>query len=246
MAVLVKLISNNANLLYGLIAVVAVVLLRFALVARRERRQAVFTLEREAALNRTHTLLRLALLLAAALAMVYAIATYLAPAVEPILAQADPTPTSVFLLNTPTPTPAPATETPTPTATATRRPRATPRPIPTPTPAASPTPAIVRPSCPDGRAVILEPGVGQRITGPVRVIGTAAVENFEYYKIEFKPANAPGDFSFYMRRDDPVVNAPLGTWDPSGLPPGEYLLRLVTVDITGNFGECTVRVVVGG
>lgn len=94
--------------------------------------------------------------------------------------------------------------------------------------------------------MIIEPGAGQVVNGPVSVIGTAQSENFQYYKIEFKPATAPGDFSFYLRRDNPVNNAPLGIWDPSGLPPGNYLLRVVTVDITGNFGECTVQVTVGG
>ena len=43
-----------------------------------------------------------------------------------------------------------------------------------------------------------------------------------------------------------MVNGPLGTWNPSGLAAGEYRLRLVTVDVTGNFGECTVQVRVGG
>ena len=113
-------------------------------------------------------------------------------------------------------------------------------------PAPTAPPAIVAPSCPDGRAVIVEPGAGQQINGPVGMIGTAQSANFEYYKIEFKPAGAPGDFSFYLRRDSPVINGPLGTWNPAGLPPGEYLLRLVTVDVTGNFGQCAVQVNVGG
>ena len=88
--------------------------------------------------------------------------------------------------------------------------------------------------------------MGQRVNGPVAIIGTAQAPDFEYYKIEFKAAGAPGDFSFYLRRDTPAINGPLGTWNPAGLPPGEYQIRLVTVDITGNFGQCTVQVTVGG
>ncbi len=251
MAVIIQFISNYANYIYVACAIGALVLLRLALKARRERRQAAFTLERETAINRTHTLLRFALLLLLTMGAVYAIGRFLQPAVEPIIAQADPTPTPVFLLDTPTPTPLPATETPTATPTGTPRPRATPRPVEdTPTPTAAPVtptaPPVVRASCPDLRAVIIEPGAGQVVNGPVTVIGTAQSENFQYYKIETKPAGSPGDFGFYLRRDSPVNNAPLGVWDASGLPPGEYLLRVVTVDITGNFGECTVRVVVGG
>lgn len=250
MAVLVKIISNNAVWIYALCLLAALYLLRIAWLARRDRRQAAFKLEREAALNRTHTTLRWAFVVLAVMGLTYFFANYLSTAVEPIIAEADPTPTPVFLLDTPTPTPEatlPPTETP--TITPTPRPRATPRPIDTPappTPAPTAPPAIVAPSCPDGRAVILEPGMGQQISGPVGLIGTAQSANFEYYKIEFKPASAPGDFSFYMRRDTPVINGPLGTWNPAGLPPGEYLLRLVTVDVTGNFGQCAVQVSFGG
>lgn len=247
MAVLVKIVSDNAVWIYLACLLAALWLLRAALLARRERQQAAFKLEREAAINRTHSTLRWAILVLAAMGLTYFVANTLSVAVEPIIAEADPTPTPVFLLDTPTPTAEPTpdvTATPTPTP----RPRATPRPLePTPTVALSPTaPPIVAPSCPDGRAVILEPGNGQRINGAVTLIGTAQSENFEYYKIEFKPAGASGDFSFYLRRDTPVINGPLGSWNAAGLPPGAYELRLVTVDVTGNFGQCTVQVSVGG
>lgn len=248
MAVLVKIISNNAGWIYAACAVAALFLLRTAILARRERRQAAFALERETALNRTLAALRWAIVLLAVIGLTYFISTYLSVAVEPIIAQSDPTPTPVFLIDTPTPTPEatlPPTETP--TITPTPRPRATPQPVPTDTPIPAPTtPAVAAPTCPDSRAIILEPGAGQLVTGPVGVIGTAQSQNFEYYKLEFKPVSAPGDFSFYLRRDSVVINGPLGTWNPAGLPPGEYLLRLVTVDITGNFGQCTVQVSVGG
>ena len=196
MAVLVRIISNNATWIYLACLLAALYLLRSALLARRERQQAAFQLERETALNRTHSTLRWAILLMVVMGLTYFVANTLAVAVEPIIAEADPTPTPVFLLDTPTPTPEatlPPTETP--TITPTPRPRATPRPVETPTPALPPTPAapaVVAPSCPDSRAVIIEPGMGQRVNGPVGLIGTAQSENFEYFKIEFKAAGAPG------------------------------------------------------
>ena len=249
MAVLVQILSRYAPYIYALCALGALYLLRVAFHARRERRQAAFSLERETATNRTHSAFRWALLLVFIMGATYFVSTYLTTAVEPIIAEADPTPTPVFLIDTPTPTPeATPTVTETPTITPTPRPRATPRPVetevlPTPTSAA---PAVVAPNCPDARAIILEPGANQQINGPVQVIGTAQTGSFQYYKIEFKPAGAAGDFSFYLRRDNPVLNGPLGTWDPSGLPPGAYQIRLVTVDATGNFGQCTVSVTYGG
>lgn len=244
MAVFVKFISDFAPWIYAACAVVAVLLLRVALLARQERRQAVFSLEKEAAVNRTHRTLRLAIALAAFMGAIYVVSNYLTEPAETIITEADPTPTPVFLIETPTPTPLPS-PTVTPTATATPRPRATPRPIPTAVPV-EPTVAVIAPSCPDRRAVIIQPGSGQVVNGPVSIVGTATTNNFQYYKIEFKPAGVGGDFSFYLRREVPVQNGPLGVWDSSGLPPGDYLLRLVTVDHTGNFGDCTVQVTVGG
>ena len=113
-------------------------------------------------------------------------------------------------------------------------------------PTAPPAPVVAAVNCPDARAVIVEPGANQQVNGPVQIIGTAQTGSFQYYKIEFNPAGAAGDFSFYLRRDNPVNNGPLGVWDPSGLPPGPYQLRLVTVDATGNFGQCSVTVNYGG
>jgi hypothetical protein len=251
MATLVKIISDYAVWIYAACAVAALFLLRVAIIARKERRQAAFTLERETAINRTHSVLRWAIVVLAIIGLTYAVSNYLAKAVEPIIAEADPTPTPVFLIDTPTPTAAPVTPTPDETATTTPTPRlrATPQPTPTEQPTAPPAPTaplVVAPSCSDGRAIILEPGMGQRIAGPVQLIGTAQTDSFSYYKIEVKPAAAAGDFGFYLRRETPVTNGPLGVWDPSGLPAGEYVLRLVTVDATGNFGQCTVQVVLGG
>ena len=251
MAVLVNIVSDYAGWIYAACAVAALFLLRTAILARKERRQAAFTLERETATNRTHSTLRWAILVLALMGLTYAVSTYLSKAVEPIIAEADPTPTPVFLIDTPTPTAAPVTPTvaESTTETPTPRPRATPAPTATEAPTLPPTPSkpvVVAPNCADGRAVILEPGMGQGVNGPVLLIGTAATDGFSYYKIEFKPAAAAGDFGFYLRRDAPVSNGSLGTWDPAGLPAGDYLLRLVTVDATGNFGQCTVQVTVGG
>lgn len=242
MAVIVEIISRYANWIYAACAIIALWLLRTAFLARRDRRRSAFNLEREVAINRTHSTFRWALVLLGIIGAVYLVSTYLSEAVQPIIAQADPTPTPVFLIDTPTPTALPATETPTVTPTATPRPRSTPRPIPTEAPTETPMPEVVAPSCPDGRARIIAPGMGQEVSGPVQVLGTANTDSFQYYKIEFKPVGAPGDYSFYLSRESPVINGPLGVWDPGGLPPGSYALRLVTVDATGNFGECTVQV----
>lgn len=244
MAIVVKLITDYAPWIYAVCGLVALWYLRVAIVARRERRQAAFTLEREAALNKTYQAFAMALLLLIVMGIIYFITTWLATAVQPlVVAVVSPTPTALVLPSA-TPTPEPVTATPSPTPVPTKAP--TPRPTPTPAPVVTRPPAIAAPSCPDGRARLVQPGVNQLLSGAVQVIGTAAVDQFAYYKLEFKAAGAPGDPTFILSRAAPVVDGPLGTWNVAGLPAGSYTLYLRTVDATGNFGECTVQVQVGG
>lgn len=244
MAIVVKLITDYAPWVYAVCGLVALWYLRVAIVARRERRQAAFTLEREAALNKTYQAFAMALLLLVVMGVVYFISTWLATAVQPlVVAVVSPTPTAL-VLPTATPTLEPVTATPSPTPVPTKAP--TPRPTPTPAPVVTRAPAIVAPSCPDGRARLVQPGVNQRVSGAVQVIGTAATDQFAYYKLEFKAAGVPGDPTFILSRTQAVVDGPLGTWNVAGLPAGSYTLYLRTVDATGNFGECTVQVQVGG
>jgi hypothetical protein len=240
MAIVVKLITDYAPWLYAACGLVALWYLRVAIIARRERRQAAFTLEREAALNRTYQAFAAALVLLVVMGLVYFTTTWIATAVEPlVVAVVSPTPTAL-VLPTATPTAEPVTATPSPTPLATKAP--TPRPTPTATTAVTRAPVVVAPSCPDGRARLVQPGVNQPVSGNVQVIGTAATDQFAYYKLEFKPAGAPGEPTFILSRTQPVIDGPLGTWNVGGLPAGAYILYLRTVDATGNFGECAVQV----
>ncbi len=244
MAIVVKLITDYAPWIYAVCGLVALWYLRVAIVARRERRQAAFTLEREAALNKTYQAFAAALLLLVVMGIVYFITTWLATAVQPlVVAVVSPTPTAL-VLPTATPTPAPVTATPSPSPVPTKAP--TPPPTPTPPPVVTRAPVIVAPSCPDGRARLVQPGVNQTVSGNVQVVGTAAADQFAYYKLEFKPVGAPGEPTFILSRTQAVVDGPLGAWNVSGLPAGAYILYLRTIDVTGNYGECTVQVQVGG
>jgi YbbR domain-containing protein len=118
---------------------------------------------------------------------------------------------------TPTPTDAPSTPTPTPT------------PLPTP-------------DCPHPLAHLTEPRVGAVVQGEVELYGTAAIKNFDYYKIEFRSDEATG-WSFIARYDQPVTEGLLAVWDTSALPEGRYWVRLVVVEAIGNYVEpCAVPV----
>ena len=65
MTVLLQFIADNAAWVYGTCALIALWYLRVVWRARRERKQAVFALEREAALQRVYKALEVALALLA-------------------------------------------------------------------------------------------------------------------------------------------------------------------------------------
>jgi hypothetical protein len=82
------------------------------------------------------------------------------------------------------------------------------------------------------------------VTGVIQIRGAASVENFNYYKFEFRVPPA-GEWSFITSYSHSVADGVLGEWNTDTVPPGEYDLRLVVVDGTGNFPEpCVTRLVV--
>lgn len=162
---------------------------------------------------------------------------------------ATPTPPVDTPTNTPEPTVRP-TDTPAPTPTPTALLLAPPTPTPTETPAETPTPTappIVAPVCPDAaHTALTSPGENQVVSGNVGISGRAVHENFQYYKLEFAPgANASDGFVYFAGANTQVDGGLLGTFSSSAVSNGPYTLRLVVVDLTGNFPPpCQVTVFV--
>jgi hypothetical protein len=238
MAIVLKLINDYDVWLYAAAAIVALFLLRAAILARRDRLQATFSLEREAARNREYAIMSVAGVVILVMAGVYAVERVLMPTIT-IPYEPTPTPTSIFVA-TLAPTEPPATLTPTSTAT----PRPTPRPtiaLSTSTPTAQPRP--VPGACPNPGANLIAPGNNAQLRGAVQIIGTAAIERFQFYKLEFGAGDNPGQWTFLLNGTAPVSGGLLGVWDTGPLSAGVYALRLVVVDQTGNFPEpCKVVV----
>ncbi len=232
MAVVVSKIKEFAPWIYGGCALVALWYLRTAIMARHERRYAVFSLEREAALNRTYGAWAAAIALLVVMAAVYLMSTVVSEAVKPLVQEFEtPTPAPV-VVGRPTVTPTlPLPET-TPTHTPTPRP--TRRPEPTVL-VVTPTPAVQAPACPDPRAVITAPGVNAAVSGMVPIMGTAAHERFQYYKLEYGAGTNPPVWSYFDGGDKSVQGGRLGTLNAGALAPGVYSIRIVVVDATGNF-----------
>jgi hypothetical protein len=234
MTILVKLIDDYSFWLYVLLGLVSLLFLRAHLVARRERDNAIFALERESASGRmAQTIIGFLITLILIGGVFYTSETL----VEEIpLPEITPTPTTLIVLP-PSPTPPPLLPTPTPTDTPRPRPTLPPVETITATPEAS---VGVPASCPNTGVRISEPGTGAAVSGVIQIIGSASIPDFWYYKFEFR-GNGFGDWTFIQRFDTPISGGILGAWDTRSVPSGDYEFRLVVVEKTGNYPEpCTV------
>jgi len=238
MAVLLRFIADYSLWIYLACGIAILLYLRMALMARREKAAALFALEREMATARQHRAIGMVFFLLAVMGGLFLFNLYLVPAINIPTQEETATPTPLLW---PTPSRTPLTPTPTrsPTPTRTRRIIIL---LPTETP--TPTP-MTPPPCPNPDARLTFPPMNAVLRGAVEIVGTANIRDFQYYKLEFGPGDSPTSWSFILSGDKKVVNGPLGVWDTSALAPGVYTLRLVVVDITGNYPEpCTVRVII--
>lgn len=195
--------------------------------ASKSRAETIFSLEKELASARENRARSALILVLALLSFVTILRFAIVPSQSsPLL----PTPTPTrLLLQAPTAIPS------TPTPTVTRIPT---RPLPTPMPPTeTPTPTSVPPPpCPRPGVCITSPSADQVISGPVSVQGTASIESFQFYKVEYGLGEIPEQWnSIGNVSRTPVVNGTLEVWDTSGFPNGVARLRLTVVDVSGNF-----------
>ena len=222
--------------------------LRLIWLARKDRTRSIFTLERENANVRiTRYIVGLLIVFIAMFGVYYL--NLVTPQIVPP-APNTPIPTPIQQLP-PTPTP-PQLFPPTPTATLTPL-------VPTPTlveaivpevndtavpqeqPTTQPLTSGQPTSCLTTGISISQPSNGAQVDGVVQIVGTATIDNFDYYKFEFQDPIS-GNWGFISRYDTPVEQGVLGQWNSDTVSPGGYSLRLVVVDQTGNFPEpCVIR-----
>ncbi len=273
MGFLITFVANYAPWIYAACGLTALYQIYRIWQVRAERRQAVFSLEREKATRDLLNVFYMALFLLLAMGLTYFTSTTLAQVVGPLVAESqNPNPNLPFV---PTPTPTPLSVTPTPviqptvdaaaaltdtlgltgtlgaeadlsaaqTAAAEAEQSPTPEAEP-PTATPEPAPIVQSPVCPDGRAVLLRPGDGERVSGPLTILGTATHDQFQYYKVEFAPgAGATSGFVYLAGGQSPVVNGALASVPSSSLPNGPVTLQLVVVDQTGNWPPpCAVTI----
>jgi len=104
------------------------------------------------------------------------------------------------------------------------------------------------PPSPANCSHITSPRHGNTVSGKVTVRGTANVDNFWYYKFEYRKDDGQENWITYDGlKVTPVVNNVLGEWDLNALqlPGGRYWFRVVIVDQTGNYPPpCEMRLYV--
>jgi hypothetical protein len=246
--IVIKFVTDNASWFYIVFLVILAALLVLWLRARRSRKQALFGLELEVALNRQRRVMRLMALVVVLAAAVFAIDNLIWP-IMPATELAQPTPTVDFFA-----TPPPTFSNVTPTATATVTTTLT---MQTLTPAVVATTAggpvgaqetltvtvtitqTEEPSPPatiGAICLITNPTEGATVSGSLALVGTADADEFLFYKLEaFGPqtgstwASLLGDVVY-----TPVRNGILGQVNLNGWSPGGYSIRVVIVDATSN------------
>ena len=247
MGILIHYVANYASWIYAACGLIALYQIYRIWSVRSERRQAIFSLEREKAVHDTYNIFAIALILLLSMGLTYFISTTLATAVQPLVNEAmAPTPPLPFV-STPTNTPIPATSTPTETAPPpTRRVEAVDEPTEIAVTEEPTLPVVMAPACPDARSVFLRPGRNEQVSGILNVIGTASHEGLDYYKVEYAPGSNPsGGWVYIAGGNSPVVNNVLASFDTRALGNGDWTLRLIVVDKTGNYPvpcQVTIRI----
>ena len=93
-------------------------------------------------------------------------------------------------------------------------------------------------------AAITAPTTGATVSGKVDVMGTAAGPNFGYYKVEFNSASQWVLTDGVAQHTTAVTNGKLVTWDTTATPDGNYALRLLVADTSGQYLTTQISVTV--
>ena len=216
-----RFVRDNEIFIYIILGGFAAYYLRRFLLAWSDLREAAFGLERETAQARLTWAASILVFLLILGVVEFALVSYVVPTVPGAAPIFTPT---VDLLATPT---------------VTLDPSLTPG-IPTPTLAVTIPPEET--GCIPEQINITTPEDGSSVRDVINIIGSANIPNFGFYKYETAPVNDPNWLTI-QAGNTIVINDVLGPWDTTRLNPGDYYLRLVVTDNTGQSPPpCTIQV----
>lgn len=235
-------ISRNHKWIYLLLASVGVLLLWLWWNAQRRLRRARFSIERAMLVNARARAVIVIFIIITLMAAVLLLNGFIAPNLTAVFGVPPTSNPDDLLTDTPAPTPTtelvlPGFETPTPEFAA--GPTATLTPVP-----------VGGANCLNPQATITSPIPGAILAGEIEVSGTANVDNFAFYVVEISTL---GDnwLTVIISQPDaeekilPVVNGVLGKWNTALQAPGDYALRLVVKNSSGDFSlPCTIPITI--
>lgn len=116
-----------------------------------------------------------------------------------------------------------------------------------PPPKATRAPALHPAACPR-EVQIVEPKERQHVSGTMMIVGTASIENQQFYKLEYAVGHAALESAYKSIgevRYGKALDTVLGTWYLGNMPAGPYTLRLTAVDNRGQYPRpCDVHIFV--
>ena len=210
-------LDTYSPLIYIALAIMGLYAFRRMWRSWREWRDAVYSLEREFALNRLGRATAFGFLVLLLFFAEFYIATFIVPSLPASDILVTPT---LDLLATPVGT-VPAGGT---------------------VPLVTPQTQSGMSGCVPDEIMLTSPEPGDEIKGAVTLTGTADVPNFGFYKYEFS-AVGTNTWTTISAGTQPVRDAELGQWDTTARPNGEYFLQLVIIDNVGQTLEpCVIAV----
>lgn len=217
MGLIYRSLATYSPLIYILLAIMGLYAFRRMWRAWREWRDAVYSLEREFALNRLGRATAFGFIVLLLFFTEFYISTFIVPSLPAADIRVTPT---LDLLATPVGTlPADGT-------------------VPLGTPAVQSGMS----GCVADKIMLTAPKPGEEIKGTVTLTGTANVPNFGFYKYEIAPVGTT-NWTTIAAGAETKTDEELGKWDTTALTNGDYFLQLVIIDNVGKTLEpCVIAV----
>jgi hypothetical protein len=114
----------------------------------------------------------------------------------------------------------------------------------TPTPVGTIEPAPDAIGCQDSRAELQIPANGMRVFQPIRVVGTAHIDDFSSYKLEINGPGTMNQYGVLYNGTSPLLEpGTLTQFNPAPYEPGTYVFRLAVFDSTATMrASCQVTI----
>ncbi len=113
------------------------------------------------------------------------------------------------------------------------------------TPGPTPTVDARLGTCVPGSIEITSPEPGDQVRGEIAIEGSAAIENFGFYKLEVTPQSQIAWRTIQAGRKAVTAGLLVEKWETSILAPGDYLLRLVVSNTNGDaLPDCQVPITI--